>query len=1478
MATASLRLTGNVIFNNATGNARMQMEQIGFPAYVISTGRLDNARLPLEPSITGNLTPTANILYSLGNATHRWKELYLAGNTLFLGNSVISESSGGGIAINAGSAVALGQTRVLGNLVVEGNLTVLGGNVVEIQTETQITDQLIVTNAGTGPALIVEQTGAQDIATFKDDGNVVVRIHDGGTMSVAGNVLPMANVTYDLGSASMRWRDLYLSGNTVYLGNTVVSSDDSTGTLVVDGSRTVQTVGRTLADAYSSAAARPDLVQAAVEADAANVAVSTWTLQSSAADNSWRGVAWAPELGIFAAVAYTGTGNRVMTSPDGINWTIRTCPDKEWKSIAWSPQLRLFAAVSDDALGGSIMTSSDGINWTLRTVPDADADNVRWNEICWSPELGLFLAISFQYSPRAMRSSNGITWINDDVTGLSESSWHGVTWASTLGLFVAVSQTGDVATSPNGATWTSQNVNAYVWFDVTYSPELGKLVAVGRGLISDGTGARVMTSTNGTSWTLSTSTSAATFQKIWRRVRWAPEIGVFIAIAQSGIDRVMTSPDGENWTIRSTPVNTPWTGLCWSADLGIFVAVSLSGTGNRVMTSANPALRTRIAGATSFVGPATTADGDALVSTRDVRVTYPASTVSSGYSSRSPAKSLFRATTVSAVDVVSTWRAQASAVDNQWVSVCWAPELGIFVAVSTTGAGNRVMTSPDGINWTARTSAADNNWSGVTWAPELGIFVAVASSGTGNRVMTSLDGITWTARTSAADNNWRYVAWAPELGIFVVVAFSGSGNRVMTSPDGITWTLRTSAADNVWVSVTWAPELSLFVAVAESGTGNRVMTSPDGIAWTARDTTGKDNNWHSVVWAPELGIFVAVAMSGSGNRVMTSPDGINWTLRTSAADNEWRGVTWAPELGIFVAVARAGSSNRVMTSPDGINWALRTSAADNGWFAVTWASELGIFVAVADSGSGNRVMTSKSALQIASAGEATFKNTVVVPRLGVGTGTAAPNAPLVIFGGDGTYNAPNFGGSNRGAIHIRSATANYRNAITFSPGLEAGINQDTAQAGIYVDNNQSLGTTMHFATTNLYATGPQARVTISNTGNVGIGALDPNYKLDVVGTARVTGGGIYTVQGAVDGGASRGIRMWDINDSNWGIYMGQSGASLSLAGGTAVAGDGFTTHSIRFRVYGSASHGFVWENHAEGRLMSLRGSDGYLSVAGYVNRIFPSAINYGSYGSIGVAGSTNGWAGISFSDYARTFMVTANDQGFYANNNEWYWRFQRSPTNGFVIGSDSRIKKNIQDIDDGEALQKIRAIEPKTYEYVDTKSRGNVRVYGFIAQQIESVLPHAVVTVKNHAIPDIYAWATKSEDGTISMDDGAGVPVTFDVGETVCMYTVSEEDEEKETWYNQKCTWVSEDKTSFRVEETENATIPTGPVFVSGRQVDDFKMLNKTAIFTVAVAALQEADREIQRLKQDNVAILNRLDALESRLAALEGASSEAPP
>jgi predicted RecA/RadA family phage recombinase len=285
-----------------------------------------------------------------------------------------------------------------------------------------------------------------------------------------------------------------------------------------------------------------------------------------------------------------------------------------------------------------------------------------------------------------------------------------------------------------------------------------------------------------------------------------------------------------------------------------------------------------------------------------------------------------------------SWTIRSSAADNNWLSVCYGN--GIFVAVSQTGTGNRVMTSPDGVNWTIRTSAANNSWNSVCYGN--GIFVAVAQSGTGNRVMTSPDGINWTIRTSAANTSWRSVCYGN--GIFVAVSQSGTGNRVMTSPDGINWTIRTSAADNTWNSVCYGN--GLYVAVSSGGSTDRVMTSPDGVNWTSRDSPTM-SQWNSVCYGN--GLYVAVS---SGGNNMYSSDGISWVAAPTVGTS-WLSVCYGE--GIFVATSVFGTGNRVMTSPDGINWTIRTSAADNAWTSVCYGN--GVFVSVANNGTGNRVMT-----------------------------------------------------------------------------------------------------------------------------------------------------------------------------------------------------------------------------------------------------------------------------------------------------------------------------------------------------------------------------------------------------------------------------------------------------------------------------------------------------------------------------------------
>jgi hypothetical protein len=178
------------------------------------------------------------------------------------------------------------------------------------------------------------------------------------------------------------------------------------------------------------------------------------------------------------------------------------------------------------------------------------------------------------------------------------------------------------------------------------------------------------------------------------------------------------------------------------------------------------------------------------------------------------------------------------------------------------------MTSSNGINWTLRTAAAANEWFSIVWSAELSIFVAVSRTGTGNRVMTSPDGINWTTRSSE-DSDWYSVTWSPELYLFVAVA-NGGTNQVMTSSDGITWTAR-SVLSAGWQKVIWAPEISIFMAVS---TSDVIITSHDGILWRSRSVLPTGGIHRTLAWSPEISAFIIAAASGLGDRVRISNFGL----------------------------------------------------------------------------------------------------------------------------------------------------------------------------------------------------------------------------------------------------------------------------------------------------------------------------------------------------------------------------------------------------------------------------------------------------------------------------------------------------------------------------------------------------------------------------------------------------------------------------
>ena len=61
-----------------------------------------------------------------------------------------------------------------------------------------------------------------------------------------------------------------------------------------------------------------------------------------------------------------------------------------------------------------------------------------------------------------------------------------------------------------------------------------------------------------------------------------------------------------------------------------------------------------------------------------------------------------------------------------------------------------------------------------------------------------------------------------------------------------------------------------------------------------------------------------------------------------------------------------------------------------------------------------------------------------------------------------------------------------------------------------------------------------------------------------------------------------------------------------------------------------------------------------------------------------------------------------------------------------IFHSDKRIKKNIEDVPDNLALQQVRDIPCRYYNYIDDVNNNPEKIVGFIAQEVKEVLPSAV--------------------------------------------------------------------------------------------------------------------------------------------------------
>ena len=202
---------GNVKFGNidavdinATGNVTIGGN--------ITIGDADTDGITIAGEFDSHLIPNDTHTYDLGSDTKRWRDLYLSGNSIYLGDVTMSQHSGGMMVHMPGTSTMMdlyaaqvnAGTLLLDNIRVDGNLI----------TTTESNSNLELATGGTGSVDLLADT------------NIT------GTLDVSGTV-----TTGDLNALAFTANTIESTGNTTVGSNLIVNDDILTHSLKISDNR-----------------------------------------------------------------------------------------------------------------------------------------------------------------------------------------------------------------------------------------------------------------------------------------------------------------------------------------------------------------------------------------------------------------------------------------------------------------------------------------------------------------------------------------------------------------------------------------------------------------------------------------------------------------------------------------------------------------------------------------------------------------------------------------------------------------------------------------------------------------------------------------------------------------------------------------------------------------------------------------------------------------------------------------------------------------------------------------------------------------------------------------------------------------------------------------------------------------------------------------------------------------------------------------
>lgn len=437
--------------------------------------------------------------------------------------------------------------------------------------------------------------------------------------------------------------------------------------------------------------------------------------------------------------------------------------------------------------------------------------------------------------------------------------------------------------------------------------------------------------------------------------------------------------------------------------------------------------------------------------------------------------------------------------------------------------------------------------------------------------------------------------------------------------------------------------------------------------------------------------------------------------------------------------------------------------------------------------------------------------------------------------------------SETGNVFLSPEGSTFPSNVTVTGNIEA---QTFKIGGSNVMTSNSLGSGI--TSSSLTSVGTLSSLNVS--GNVGVGTATARQKVHI---------NVGTNYNMMVRQVNNAVQIYGANDLGTGYSALTIDGSSTCLNGNSVGRVGVGTLSPISDLHLHLTSTGGWSTSSGLRVGGVGASKGFMQIGadvsngrGWIQPFLNGASeNTGSYGKLSLC-EAGGFVGIGTNNPSFPLHVASSSTGSDPLFQHGFLNSTGAGNGGSQNGnlfsiqakftgvvhadtyravSDVRIKKDISEINDGEALDKLRVLQPKKYKYIDEISKGSTEVYGFIAQEVRQVLPEAIAFDQD-AIPDVYMQV--SPDMTArTLRLGVGKSKT---GKLRIITLRGAREIQVEA--------VGEDMVRFTEGEIVIDELKDNILFVYGYEVSDFHTMKKDFLWAINFAATQELDRKLNNL------------------------------